>query len=102
MSPHTPASASCRPPVRSVTHKHHSESDGARAGSKHWEETPAGPTLAAYHDCQEAVRALFRAALSDLTVVPNGFGVRPTKDGYDFHREFEQVFGPTKRAWRQP
>jgi hypothetical protein len=25
--------------------------------SKHWEETPAGPTLAAYHDRQEAVRA---------------------------------------------
>src|SRR5262249_17396636 len=25
--------------------KHHSERDGARAGSKHWEENPAGPTL---------------------------------------------------------
>jgi hypothetical protein len=37
--------------------------------------------------------------LSDLTVVPNGFGTKPTKDGYDYHKEYEQVFGkPGKRT----
>ena len=36
--------------------------------------------------------------LSDLTIVPNGFGVQPTKDGYDFHRECEQVFGKRRTS----
>jgi hypothetical protein len=37
--------------------------------------------------------------LSDLTVVPNGFGTQPTKDGYDWFKECEHVFGkPGKRT----
>jgi hypothetical protein len=38
--------------------------------------------------------------LSGLTIVPNGFGVEPTKDGYDFRREIERVFGPPLRQIR--
>jgi hypothetical protein len=31
--------------------------------------------------------------LGGLTITPNGFGTKPTKTGYDFHKEFESVFG---------
>jgi len=34
--------------------------------------------------------------LSKLTLVPNGFGLKPTRDGYDFHRECKAVFGPPR------
>jgi hypothetical protein len=37
-------------------------------------------------------RAITRA-LSELIVVPHGFGTKPTRDGYDFHKECEAVFG---------
>jgi hypothetical protein len=38
-------------------------------------------------------------ALSDLRIVPNGFGTKPTKDGYDWFKECEHVFGkPGKRT----
>lgn len=30
-----------------------------------------------------------------MTIIPDGFGTKPTKDGYDFHKEFEGVFGPS-------
>ena len=38
--------------------------------------------------------------LSELVVVPNGFGVKPTKDGYDFHRVPENI-GTSQRVRHQ-
>ena len=35
--------------------------------------------------------------LGGLTIAPLGFGTKPTKSGYDFHKEFEHVFGPPVR-----
>lgn len=36
--------------------------------------------------------------LSALYVMPLGFGTYPTEDGYDFHKEFDRIFGlPRKR-----
>jgi hypothetical protein len=31
--------------------------------------------------------------LSKFTIMPLGFGIEPTKTGYDVHKEFEAVFG---------
>ena len=37
--------------------------------------------------------------LSELAIVPHGFGLEPTADGYDFHRECEAVFGPPRSRY---
>lgn len=34
-----------------------------------------------------------RASLAAIEVEPMGFGLKPTKRGYDFHKECESVFG---------
>jgi hypothetical protein len=39
-------------------------------------------------------------ALSDLRIVPNGFGTKPTKDGYDWFKECEHVFGKAGKRTR--
>jgi hypothetical protein len=36
-------------------------------------------------------------SLAALTVKPAGFGLKPTKNGYDFHKECESVFGPVPK-----
>jgi hypothetical protein len=46
-------------------------------------------TVGTYHGRRDITEKL-----SGLTIVPNGFGVEPTEDGYDFRRECESVFGP--------
>jgi hypothetical protein len=35
------------------------------------------------------------AYLGTLTITPLGFDTKPTKTGYDFHKEYESVFGPS-------
>jgi hypothetical protein len=35
--------------------------------------------------------------LSELTIAPCGYGTKPTKDGYDFHKECDAVFGVRNR-----
>jgi hypothetical protein len=45
-------------------------------------------TVGSYHGAKDVT-----PLLSNLTIVPNGFGTKPTKDGYDFHKEYESVFG---------
>jgi hypothetical protein len=37
------------------------------------------------------------AALAAARIKPLGFGTKPTKHGYDFHKEYEQTFGPCRR-----
>jgi hypothetical protein len=39
------------------------------------------------------------AQLASVVIKPDGFGLHPTKNGYDFHQEFDAVFGrrPNKR-----
>jgi hypothetical protein len=37
------------------------------------------------------------AYLGGLAITPLGFGTKPTKTGYDFHKEYESVFGPPLR-----
>ena len=49
-------------------------------------------TVGNYHGANSVARTL-----GGMTVAPNGFGTRPTRDGYDFHRECEAVFGPCRR-----
>ena len=38
------------------------------------------------------------AYLGGLSVAPLGYGTKPTKEGYDWHKECERVFGTTRRA----
>jgi hypothetical protein len=52
-------------------------------------------TAVSYHGSKEIT-----AKLASITVTPLGFGTKPTKHGYDFHREFENVFGPARRSAR--
>jgi hypothetical protein len=55
-----------------------------------WLERRTGKYLQSgvtYHGAKEITKAL-----AALRVEPLGFGVEPTKGGYDFHREFESVF----------
>jgi hypothetical protein len=35
-------------------------------------------------------------------VEPRGFDTKPVKDSYDFHLEFESVFGPVRRGRHYP
>jgi hypothetical protein len=38
--------------------------------------------------------------LGGLAITPLGFGTKPTKTGYDFHKECERVFGRAKHGAR--
>jgi len=63
-----------------------------------WLERRSGKYLQSgvnYHGTKETT-----AALAALTVKPLGFGTQPIKGGYDFHLEFENVFGSARRKRR--
>jgi hypothetical protein len=60
-----------------------------------WLERRTGKYLqsgVAYHGTKAVTEYL-----SGLIITPNGFGTKPTKDGYDWHKECESVFGPPVR-----
>jgi hypothetical protein len=48
-----------------------------------------------YHGTKELT-----AYLGGLSIAPLGFGTVPTKEGYDFHKECEAVFGPRRVGMR--
>jgi len=47
-----------------------------------------------YHGGRDITRQL-----AELTLTPNGYGTRPTRDGYCFRKECERIFG---RLTRRP
>jgi hypothetical protein len=56
-----------------------------------WLERRTGKYLQSsvnYHGTKEVTEYL-----GGLSIVPLGFGTGPTKDGYDWHKECERVFG---------
>ena len=60
-----------------------------------WLERRSGKYLQStseYHGTKEIT-----AALGALVVEPLGFGTKPIKGGYDWHLEFESVFGPARK-----
>ena len=65
-----------------------------------WLERRSGKYLQSgidYHGTKQITKAL-----GALMVEPRGFDTKPVKDSYDFHLEFESVFGPVRRGRHYP
>ncbi len=65
-----------------------------------WLERRSGKYLQSgidYHGTKQITKAL-----GALMVEPRGFDTKPVKGSYDFHLEFESVFGPVRRGRHYP